>query len=229
MTTMISVSNLRKTYVMEGDIRIQALDGIDLSVDEGDFVVAMGPSGCGKSTLMHIIGGLDRPTSGRVEVGGYVINNLDAHQIAIYRRKMIGFVFQAFNLVPTMTAIENVALPLRLNGVPKKERLQRAYHLLTVVGMKDRVYHRPTQLSGGQQQRIAIARALANDPPVILADEPTGNLDSSSGEAIMEMLEELNNSGRTVFVVSHDPRMTRYASQVIQMLDGRITLHAQTN
>ncbi len=226
---MISVSNLRKTYVMDGDVRIQALDGIDLNITEGEFVVAMGPSGCGKSTLMHIIGGLDRPTSGRVEVGGYVINNLDAHQIAIYRRKMIGFVFQAFNLVPSMTAIENVALPLRLNGVAKKERLQRAYQLLSKVGMKDRVFHRPTQLSGGQQQRIAFARALAQNPRIILADEPTGNLDSSSGEAIMEMLEELNNNGRTVFVVSHDPRMTRFASQVIQMLDGHVVMQAPTN
>lgn len=222
MSRMISISSLRKTYVMEGDIQIQALDGIDLEVEEGAFVVAMGPSGCGKSTLMHIIGGLDRPSSGVVEVGGVYISKLDEHQIAMYRRKFIGFVFQAFNLVPSMTAIENVSLPLRLNGVGKKERLQRAYELLVKVGMKDRVYHKPTQLSGGQQQRIAIARALANDPPVILADEPTGNLDSSSGEAIMEMLEELNRGGRTIFVVSHDPRSTTHASQIIKMLDGHI-------
>jgi putative ABC transport system ATP-binding protein len=222
MTAIISITNLRKTYVMEGDIQIKALDDVSIEIEKGAFVTTMGPSGSGKSTLMQIVGGLDRPTSGRVTVGGEVINELDERQIAVYRRRMIGFVFQSFNLIPTMTAIENVALPLRLNGIGKKERLQRAYQLLTMVGLKDRLYHRPTQLSGGQQQRIAIARALANDPPIIMADEPTGNLDSASGEMIMEILSELNKSGRTIFVVTHDPRMSRYADTVIKMLDGRI-------
>jgi ABC-type lipoprotein export system ATPase subunit len=224
MTTIISTANLRKTYVMEGSVQIKALDGVSLAIDKGAFIVTMGPSGSGKSTLMQIIGGLDRPTSGRVQVGGNTLNDFDEHQIAIYRRKTIGFVFQAFNLIPSMTAIENVALPLRLNGITRKERLQRAYQLLGKVGLKDRAYHRPTQLSGGEQQRVAIARALANDPPIILADEPTGNLDTASGLAIMEILKELNHQGRTIFVVSHDPRMERYADQVIKMLDGRIVL-----
>ncbi len=222
MTPIISVSDLHKTYIMEGDIRIKALDGVSLDVEAGNFVVAMGPSGSGKSTLMQIVGGLDRPTSGRIEVGGELITRLDEHQIAAYRRRMIGFVFQSFNLMPSMTAIENVALPLRLNGVGKKERLQRAFQLLCMVDLKDRLYHRPTQLSGGQQQRIAIARALANDPPIIMADEPTGNLDSASGEMIMELLSSLNKQGRTIFVVSHDARMSRYAHRVINMLDGCI-------
>jgi putative ABC transport system ATP-binding protein len=222
MTPIISISNLHKTYVMEGDVQIKALDGVSIDIEKGAFIVAMGPSGSGKSTLMQIVGGLDRPSSGQVEVGGERITELDEHQIAAYRRRMIGFVFQSFNLMSTMTAIENVALPLRLNGIGKKERLQRAYKLLCLVGLKDRLYHRPTQLSGGQQQRIAIARALANDPPIIMADEPTGNLDSASGEMIMEILADLNKHGRTIFVVSHDPRMARYAHRVINMLDGCI-------
>jgi putative ABC transport system ATP-binding protein len=222
MTPIISISNLRKVYQMEGDIQVNALDGVSIDLEQGEFIVTMGPSGSGKSTLMQILGGLDRPTSGKVQVGGFVINELDEHQIAVYRRQMIGFVFQSFNLIPTMTALENVALPLRLNGTGKKERLQRAYQLLCMVGLKDRVYHRPTQLSGGQQQRIAIARSLANDPPIILADEPTGNLDSASGEVIMEILEDLNKKGRTIFMVTHDPRCARPATTVINMFDGRI-------
>jgi putative ABC transport system ATP-binding protein len=222
MNPIISISNLSKTYVMDGDIQIRALDNVSIDIEQGSFIVAMGPSGSGKSTLMQIVGGLDRPTSGRIEVGGELITRLDEHQIAAYRRRMIGFVFQSFNLMANMTALENVALPLRLNGIGKKDRLQRAFRLLCLVGLKDRLYHRPTQLSGGQQQRIAIARALANDPPIIMADEPTGNLDSASGEMIMEMLSDLNQHGRTIFVVSHDPRMSRYAHRVINMLDGRI-------
>jgi len=182
----------------------------------------MGPSGSGKSTLMHIVGGLDRPTSGSVEVGQYNVTTLDEQQLAIFRRQMIGFMFQSFNLIATMTALENVALPLRLSGIAKDERMERAYQLLCKVGLKDRVYHKPTQLSGGQQQRIAVARALANNPPVILADEPTGNLDTVSGANIMEILEDLNKNGRTILIVTHDPRMTKYASKVIKMLDGHI-------
>ncbi len=222
MKQIIVTQDLRKTYVMEGDIEIKALDGVDLEIEEGAFVIAMGPSGSGKSTLMHIIGGLDRPSSGKVFVNDEAITELDEHQIAVYRRRTIGFVFQSFNLIPTMTALENVALPLRLNGVGRRERLHRAFDLLSMVGLKDRLYHKPTQLSGGQQQRIAIARALANDPPLIVADEPTGNLDTTSGENIMEILAELHKQGRTIFVVSHDPRMTRYADRVIHMLDGKM-------
>lgn len=204
------------------DVQVTALAGVNLEIEEGSFVTTMGPSGSGKSTLMHIVGGLDRPTSGSVEVGQYNVTTLDEQQLAIFRRQMIGFMFQSFNLIATMTALENVALPLRLSGIPKDERMERAYQLLCKVGLKDRVFHKPTQLSGGQQQRIAVARALANNPPVILADEPTGNLDTVSGANIMEILEDLNKNGRTILIVTHDPRMMKYASKVIKMLDGHI-------
>lgn len=207
---------------MDDDVQVIALAGVSLEIEEGAFVAAMGPSGSGKSTLMHIVGGLDRPSSGSVEVGQYHVTTLDEQQLAVFRRQMIGFMFQSFNLIATMSALENVALPLRLSGIPRDERLERAYQLLCQVGLKDRVYHKPTQLSGGQQQRIAVARALANNPPVILADEPTGNLDTASGENIMEMLKDLNENGRTIMIVTHDPRMTKYASHVIKMLDGHV-------
>jgi putative ABC transport system ATP-binding protein len=222
MTTIIRVNDLKKIYDMDDDVQVTALAGVSLEIEEGSFVTTMGPSGSGKSTLMHIVGGLDRPTSGSVEVGKYNVTTLDEQQLAFFRRQMIGFMFQSFNLIATMTALENAALPLRLSGIPKDERLERAYQLLCKVGLKDRVYHKPTQLSGGQQQRIAVARALANNPPVILADEPTGNLDTVSGENIMEILADLNKNGRTVMIVTHDPRMTKYASKVIKMLDGHI-------
>ncbi|NMB62169.1 MAG: ABC transporter ATP-binding protein [Chloroflexi bacterium] len=222
MKSIITVSELHKTYDMDDDVRVVALDNVSLEIEEGALVTTMGPSGSGKSTLMHIVGGLDRPTSGSVQVGKYNVTSLDEQQMAVYRRQTIGFIFQSFNLIQSMTALENVALPLRLSGIPRSERLEYAYELLTKVGLQDRVYHKPTQLSGGQQQRIAIARALANDPPVILADEPTGNLDTASGENVMEMLRELNENGRTIMVVTHDPRMTKYASRVIKMLDGHL-------
>jgi ABC-type lipoprotein export system ATPase subunit len=222
MNAIITVSDLKKTYEMDDDVHVIALAGVSLEIPEGAFVTTMGPSGSGKSTLMHIVGGLDRPSSGNVKVGKYNVTTLDEQEMAVYRRKMIGFIFQSFNLIPSMTALENVALPLRLNGVAKKERLERAFNLLKEVGLQDRVYHKPTQLSGGQQQRIAVARALANDPPIILADEPTGNLDTTSGENIMEMLKSLNQNGRTIMVVTHDPRMAHYADRVIEMLDGSI-------
>jgi putative ABC transport system ATP-binding protein len=222
MTTIITVSDLKKTYEMDDDVHIVALAGVSLEIKEGAFVTTMGPSGSGKSTLMHIVGGLDRPSSGNVKVGKYNVTTLDEQQMAFYRRRMIGFIFQSFNLVASMTALENVALPLRLNGIGRGDRQQRAYELLCKVGLEDRIFHKPTQLSGGQQQRIAVARALANDPPIILADEPTGNLDTTSGENIMETLKELNQQGRTIMVVTHDPRMARYADRVINMLDGCI-------
>jgi putative ABC transport system ATP-binding protein len=228
-TPIILISNLCKLYTMEGDVVVKALDDVSLDIMKGNFVITMGPSGSGKSTLMQILGGLDRPTSGVVNVDGFSIHEMDEREIAIYRRKKIGFVFQSFNLLPTMNALENVALPLRLNGIPKKERMQRASQLLAQVGLSDRLYHRPTELSGGQQQRIAIARALANDPPIILADEPTGNLDSNSGELVMELLKDLNKNGKTIFVVTHDPRMERYADQVVRMFDGRIVTNLSHN
>jgi putative ABC transport system ATP-binding protein len=229
MDPIVLISNLRKLYTMEGDVVVKALDDVSLEIKKGSFVITMGPSGSGKSTLMQILGGLDRPTSGVVNVDGFSIHELDEREIAIYRRKKIGFVFQSFNLLPTMSALENVALPLRLNGISKKERMQRASQLLAQVGLSDRLHHRPTELSGGQQQRIAIARALANDPPIILADEPTGNLDSNSGELVMDLLKDLNRNEKTIFVVTHDPRMERYADQVVRMFDGKIVTNLSHN
>ncbi len=207
---------------MDEEVQVRALNGVSLEIEKGAFIATMGPSGSGKSTLMHILGGLDRPSTGNIRVGDMNINTLDEHEIAIYRRKMVGFIFQTFNLIPSMNALDNVALPLRLNGISRKARNERARQLLKDVGLEDRLYHRPTQLSGGQQQRIAIARALANDPPIILADEPTGNLDTKSGTVIMNILAELHNQGRTLFLVTHDPRMEQYVDRVIHMLDGQI-------
>jgi putative ABC transport system ATP-binding protein len=182
----------------------------------------MGPSGSGKSTLLYLLGGLDRPTYGQIFVDGQEVDNLDENELAVYRRKMVGFIFQSFNLVPSMTALENVALPLRFTHTRRRERFDRARDLLKKVGLEDRASHKPTELSGGQQQRVAIARALVNQPQLILADEPTGNLDTASGESIMELLAELHREGATVLVVSHDMRLVNYATRVIQILDGRI-------
>jgi putative ABC transport system ATP-binding protein len=182
----------------------------------------MGPSGSGKSTLLYLIGGLDRPTSGSVRISGDDLNGMDENALAIYRRKKMGFVFQQFNLVSSMTALENVAFPMRFAGIPTKQRLQRARELLVRVGLEKHTRHRPTEMSGGQQQRVAIARALVNEPGLILADEPTGNLDTVTGYTIMQLLAELHRGGRTVIVVTHDVRMTRFASHVIYLLDGRL-------
>jgi putative ABC transport system ATP-binding protein len=194
-------------------------------IDAGAFWGVMGPSGSGKSTLLYLIGGLDRPTSGRIVVDGQEVEALDENALAIYRRKTVGFVFQSFNLIPSLTALENVAFPMRFAGVSRSKRRERARELLTRVGLETRVDHRPTELSGGQQQRVAIARALVNDPHLILADEPTGNLDTASGKSIMELLAELNQDNRTILVVTHDPRITEFATHTAQMLDGRIVEH----
>jgi putative ABC transport system ATP-binding protein len=182
----------------------------------------MGPSGSGKSTLLYLVGGLDRPSSGAIRVNGQAVESLDENALAIYRRRTIGFIFQSFNLIPTLSALDNVAFPMRFAGVPRRKRQIRAYELLQRVGLADRVHHKPTELSGGQQQRVAVARALVNDPQLILADEPTGNLDTSSGNSIMQLLSELHGQGRTVLVVTHDPRMSAYATNTVYMLDGRI-------
>lgn len=219
--TLIQISDLRKTFVM-GRERVHALAGVELAVAEGNFCTIMGPSGSGKSTILYLLGGLDRPTSGEIVVNGQPIQQMDENALAHYRQKMVGFVFQSFNLIPSLTALENVAFPMRFARVPRRQRLIKAYELLARVGLADRIHHKPTELSGGQQQRVAVARALVNDPKLILADEPTGNLDTSSGNSIMELLAELHQSGRTVIVVTHDPRMTHHATQTVYMLDGRI-------
>lgn len=222
---LIQIHALHKTFTM-GRERVQALVDVGLTVEEGKFCTLMGPSGSGKSTLLYLVGGLDRPTSGEINVAGQSIQQMDENALAQYRRNTIGFIFQSFNLIPSLTAIENVAFPLRFSGIPRRERLVKAYDLLNRVGLGDRIYHRPTELSGGQQQRVAVARSLVNDPPLILADEPTGNLDSNSGNSIMSLLSELHQNGRTVLVVTHDPRMIQFATQTVYMMDGRIVSEA---
>jgi putative ABC transport system ATP-binding protein len=217
----IKVRNLRKTYIM-GRQKVHALAGVDLDIPINSLSVVMGPSGSGKSTLLYLLGGLDRPTSGSMEVDGQKVEQMDENDLAVFRRKKVGFIFQSFNLVSSMTALDNVAFPLRFAGVGGKQRSATAANLLKQVGLEKRAKHRPTELSGGQQQRVAIARALVNNPPLILADEPTGNLDTGSGLAIMQMLSDLHRSGRTVLVVTHDIRMTRFATHVIRLLDGRV-------
>jgi putative ABC transport system ATP-binding protein len=215
----IRIRNLKKHYQMGGTV-VRALDGLDLDIPRGSFNVVMGPSGSGKSTLLYLVGGLDRPSSGQIEFNDQRLSEMDENQLAAFRRRTVGFIFQSFNLIQSMTAAENVAFPMQFAGVPGKERTSRARNALERVNLQDRALHKPSELSGGQQQRVAIARSLVNDPPLILADEPTGNLDSTSGEGIMQLLSELNQAGRTILVVTHDPRMLPYATQKIFLLDG---------
>ena len=200
---------------------MRALDGLDLDIDAHTFTVVMGPSGSGKSTLLYLLGGLDRATAGETSIDGQRLDEMDENALALFRRRTVGFVFQSFNLIPSMTALDNVAFPMQFAGITSIERNNQARTLLGQVGLSDRTDHRPTELSGGQQQRVAIARALVNNPSLILADEPTGNLDTSSGAAVMQLLSDLHNAGRTVLVVTHDPRMTRFATHKIYLLDGR--------
>jgi putative ABC transport system ATP-binding protein len=221
----IRVSGLKKYYQM-GGTTVRALDGVDLEIEPHTFTVVMGPSGSGKSTLLYLLGGLDRATAGEIWVDGQSLNDADENSLALFRRRTIGFVFQSFNLIPSMTARENVAFPMQFAGISPRKRDEQADYLLNQVGLGDRAFHRPTELSGGQQQRVAIARALVNDPKLILADEPTGNLDTASGAAIMQLLSDLHRSGRTVLVVTHDARMMRFATHNIYLLDGRVVSEA---
>lgn len=223
--TFIRIRGLKKHYQMGGSL-VRALDGLDLDIPRGSFNVVMGPSGSGKSTLLYLVGGLDRPTSGQIEFNGARLDEMDENQLAAFRRRMVGFIFQSFNLVQSMTAAENVAFPMQFAGLPGKQRAIRAQSALESVHLLDRALHRPSELSGGQQQRVAIARSLVNDPPLILADEPTGNLDSTSGVGIMQLLSELHHAGRTILVVTHDPRMLPFATQQIFLLDGLMVSEA---
>ncbi|HMN61860.1 MAG TPA: ABC transporter ATP-binding protein [Anaerolinea sp.] len=225
-SAFITTRDLRKTFAM-GRMRVHALAGVDIDIPEKSFTVIMGPSGSGKSTLLYLFGGLDRPTSGVLTVNGFDLNGLDENALAVYRRNTVGFVFQQFNLVSSMTALENVAFPLRFAGIPGAARTKRAKELLEQVGLDTHMRHRPVEMSGGQQQRVAIARALVNNPALILADEPTGNLDTSTGYGIMQQLSELHQGGRTVVVVTHDPRMLRFASHTLYLLDGRLVSREQ--
>ncbi len=220
-SAFITCRQLRKTYQM-GTQTVHALAGADLEIPAGSFTIIMGPSGSGKSTLLYLLGGLDRATSGSILVNGAPLERMDENDLAVYRRTRVGMIFQSFNLLASMVALENVAFPLRFAGVPASARRKRAAQLLAQVGLEKRAHHKPAELSGGQQQRVAVARALVNDPPLILADEPTGNLDSASGLSIMQLLADLHNSGRTVVVVTHDPRMTRFATHVLYLLDGQV-------
>lgn len=206
-----------------GRATVHALDGVSLAVEEGQFVGVMGPSGSGKSTLLHLLGGLDRPTAGRIWVREQEITALDENALATYRRREVGFVFQSFNLVSTMTALQNVEFPMLFARVPPPRRRERAHRLLEEVGLAERMDHKPTELSGGEQQRVAIARALANDPDIILADEPTGNLDSHTGAEVMATLTRLNREqGRTILVVSHDPQVMDFVDLAVHLLDGNV-------
>jgi putative ABC transport system ATP-binding protein len=222
MMSLVSASHLNKVYGT-GDTAVTALKDVSLSVEPGEFVAVMGPSGCGKSTLLHLLGGLDRPSSGEVVIDGASLPALsDAHLTELRRRK-IGFIFQFFNLIPVLTALENAALPATLDGVRTAEAKARAAQWLDRVGLRDRHDHRPDQLSGGQQQRVAVARALVADPALILADEPTGNLDTKASEEIAGLLRQVANEwGRAVVIVTHDPRIAAYADRIVFLKDGDI-------
>jgi putative ABC transport system ATP-binding protein len=220
MNAMIQVRDLRKTYQM-GDIEVPALRGVSFSIQRGEFVAIMGPSGSGKSTLMNLLGCLDTPTAGQYILDGLPVEQLDRNLLAAVRNRKIGFVFQQFNLLPRQTAQENVALPLvYLGGVSTAERLERAKDVLEQVGLGERLHHRPKELSGGQQQRVAIARALITRPALLLADEPTGNLDSRASVEIMNLFKELNQSGITVVLVTHEPDIAANAARVLTVRDG---------
>ena len=219
---IIHLENVSKYYHM-GETVVKAVDGITLSVKKGEFVAVMGPSGSGKSTSMHLIGSLDVPTKGHIFLDGHDISLLHESDLAQIRGKNIGFIFQQFNLIPTLTVRENIMLPLSLQGIPEEERWEKVDKLIKKMELTERANHFPNQISGGQQQRVAIARALANDPEVILADEPTGNLDTKTGERVMDFLQQLNKEGRTIVMVTHSPELAKeYADIVYWLKDGKI-------
>jgi len=218
---MIDLKDITKTYDM-GSVKVPVLNGISLHVGEGEFLSVIGPSGSGKSTLMNIIGCLDAPTAGEYYLDGKEISTYNEKQLSKIRNQKIGFIFQKFNLLPKLTALENVELPLIYRGMNHKERRQRSIDALEKVGLGDRMGHNPTELSGGQQQRVAIARALAGDPPVLLADEPTGNLDSKSGADVMNLIRQLSSEGRTIVLITHDNEIAKAAQRTITIKDGMI-------
>lgn len=220
---LISLKNIRKIYNADKDFAVAALDGIDLEVDDGEFVAIMGPSGSGKSTLMHVIGFLDRATSGKYLFKNKNVTNLSDTELASIRNEDVGFVFQAYNLLPRTSAIDNVSLPMLYSGKRNKSKMiEESTKLLKLVGLGERLNHQPSELSGGQQQRVAIARALINNPAVIFADEPTGNLDSKSTVEIMDLFKDLNKQGHTLIFVTHEESVAEYASRIIRLDDGKI-------
>jgi len=218
---VIEVIDVKKSYIL-GELEVPILHDINLEVHEGEFIAIMGPSGSGKSTLMNLIGFLDRPTEGRIMIKGLDINTLSDKEVAKLRGLEIGFIFQVFNLIPRLTALENVELPTYANARSGVNAHKRAKDLLKLVGLEDRMHHKPSELSGGQSQRVAIARALINDPAILLADEPTGNLDSKTGCEILDMFTRLNKEGRTIIMITHDPEIARYADRVVFVKDGII-------
>ncbi|MCW4047956.1 MAG: ABC transporter ATP-binding protein [Candidatus Bathyarchaeota archaeon] len=221
MALVVDAVDLKKTYML-GKIPVEALRGVNLRVESGDFLSVLGPSGSGKSTLLNLIGCLDKPTEGKLLIDGVDVSTLNDNQLA-YLRQRIGFVFQFFNLIPRFTARDNVELSMSIVGKSKSERRKRAEELLEIVGLKDRMDHKPAELSGGQQQRVAIARALANDPRFLLMDEPTGNIDSKTAKEIISLIKNLNEKGVTIIMVTHDQHLAREAKRTVQMFDGVIS------
>ncbi len=226
MSRAVELHNVVKVYELGEGVKVEALRGVDLNVEKGELLSIMGPSGSGKSTLLNMIGGLDNPTSGRVIVDGIDITGMGEGELARFRRESVGFVFQFFNLVPILTALENVELPIIFEGkLSSGETRERASDLLRLVGLGERMNHRPSQMSGGEQQRVAIARALANDPSIVIADEPTGNVDRETGSKILRFIQHLNKTlGQTFILVTHDPTVSQASQRIVYMLDGRIIL-----
>jgi putative ABC transport system ATP-binding protein len=221
MQPIIKLENVEKTYKV-GDARVQALNNVSIEAYQKDFIVIKGPSGSGKSTIVNMIGCLDTPSKGEIYLDNYNISHLSESNLAQIRGRKIGLIFQTFNLIPSLTALENVALPMTFQNIPRTTRLKKAAELLKQVGLGDRLEHLPNQLSGGQRQRVAIARALINDPEIILADEPTGNLDTKTGDDIMKLLLDFNKQGKTIILVTHNPELTKLADKVITLKDGRV-------
>lgn len=222
MQPIISVRDLRKIYYMGVNV-VNALQGINLDIYKNEYVALMGPSGSGKSTLMNLIGCLDSPTSGDYILNGTNVSTMNDSDLAEVRNKEIGFVFQTFNLLPRLSALDNVALPLVYSGMNKTERTEKARHVLNAVGLGDRTHHKPNELSGGQRQRVAVARALVNDPSIILADEPTGNLDSKTSYEIIGLFEEIHSAGNTIVLVTHEPDIAEYAHRIVRLIDGMVS------
>ena len=227
MADLISLKEIKRHYDVGGEL-VRALDGIDLTINHNEYISIMGPSGSGKSTLMNMIGCLDTPTEGVYEFEGELVHEMDDNQLASIRNRKIGFVFQTFNLLPKATALRNVEVPLIYANMAKNDRIEKAKKALISVGLEERMHHKPNELSGGQRQRVAIARALVNDPSILLADEPTGNLDSKSGIEIMKILDKLHHAGNTIILVTHEEYIAEHADRTINLFDGKIKEDRQT-
>ena len=223
--SLAQLIDLTKTYHMGADIIVEALRGVDLDIEEGEYMAVMGPSGSGKSTLLNLIGCLDRPSGGRYILGGQDVSRLSDAELSEVRGQRIGFVFQSFNLIPQLTALDNIEVPLFYQGIHRRQRRRRSQELADRVGLGARARHKPMELSGGEQQRVAIARALSNDPLILLADEPTGNLDSRTGREILGLFDDLSARGRTLIVVTHDEAIAAHTHRIVQMADGKIVNH----